>query len=350
MKEKFRIIDVVLVILMVVSMIMNCITCIFVYRDRSRISVLEAANGSIVDNEISVDIKETKITGSKKTEILSDIANKFDSLINSNTYVTCPIVSDDESTEDEVYYETFIYNKNGEVIVDNDYTNEVEVIMPDARSLVFSEDGYYDTYDSDVLREVYAAAMIAQSNNANLYEVELSDYAENTVRYDIDINGYVNIKKLFDVIAIGLGDTIVDYYKNVITAENGFVESQEASMKYSIVLYNDNVESVVNYIYEGAKQQTDTNKLFAVWAFNGYTEVYDWELQDDWYEIDYTTLHSEDEELVSEQWKKLDELLVELHSSVIEMLEKVQKDTNIEAENTDTETENTDTETEDTDN
>ena len=245
-------------------------------------------------------IEEVKSKDVKKD--VEKIRGILDKLQTTNSYFQI------NTTEDS--YAVALFNSKGQGFVQDTKNGTVSVFRGDNKSVLYS-DTVGLVYDINVIQMLDFGLEMVDEGVSKLYkdkDVAKANEAgdEFDVRY-VDIVGYDNINKLYSKIDKEFGDLMVTNLK-ANTMDKG-----EVTLRLIYVTSGENNFSGGCNIIIGEEE-------YSSWNFDGYIELYDWELGKEWFEYDYDNIENTD---------KLEEMLKELSGELDDMMHKYSKDNNL---------------------
>lgn len=313
MKEKLRLFDKIIALLMVAVLIGMLL---MVYKMSDMIIDMGALmeSGGLGGNPTVEDVLgdgstgQVLLSGDEADTALNKCLVAASDVRYGNNYI---LVNFGEDSQDVV-----IYNTEGENIY-QDSEGNTTVFMRNGQGVYFSDTITYGT-DCDLIHSMWIAAMAAAEGAGHVYSVPLEDSPEGIEYYFVEIEGYDNITTMYSYIDNIYAAEMVDNLKESV-AQSDFddLDTSNVSLRYAFFLDNGTLTGGACYLFFG---QTGSWSNAAVnWYFEGVTPVGDWELGEEWYNFNY-----DDES--QEAADTLGNMLVDLHSRVTSMLEEYEDD------------------------
>ena len=256
------------------------------------------------------------------------------------------------SIEDASGYSTvMLYNSHNEAVAEDPSYGSRTIHLNDNHTIYFGETIAYGQ-DSDVLGLMGRAIEMAQAdssipvlNSVNDLDLTETDETGNLTqsRYFIDIVGWDKLSEFYSYVSDEFSAAMVDNLKSQLVAtteddntdENDNESSEAADTN---VESTDSTESIpvgfrlyyiVNsdntldhggclvYFTDKPSDEVTWNELGVSWEFYDYIELTDWQLSDEWYELDWMSLES---------WEDLspaEDLFMELYNQLIDNMNQM---------------------------
>lgn len=225
----------------------------------------------------------------KESYVETDLSNKEFLEAKQNLLETVKNVRDNNGyihvyTDTDVY-DTYIYNKKGEVfIVQNDETNMV-VSRNDGKSVRFT-DTIAVSENLDILQLVINSLNALDNKSIKLYEnkstaidtTEYVGYHEYIARFD----SYDKIRQLYTSVSDEFADDIM------LTIQESFDENTIPVFEMQYMISDNGALTIACYI-------VDNEEHYINWYFDGYLTIYDWELPEEWYTYDFSDAEKSEE-------------------------------------------------------
>jgi hypothetical protein len=266
----------------------------------------------------------------------ADTARKFmiegvDRVQNNNTYL-CIQTNDDE-------YEYYFYNTNGEGYGQTSDGSYMAVYRNDGTVVKYGSDADAVAVGSDIeVMSMVRNAIQASADGVEgvqLFEMAPAEDETDIAEYRIDLVGEDAIKAIY----ISEGQDFADqmYEKLTSTAlvnteEAGTIEWDPHLIITGILQFNEDRTDITDFMFY--MYYVYDNNEYTNWVMNGYLEIGEWTLAEDWYTMDYENLDED----------KYDELMTSLTDELYELVQSAYDDMDTTTE-TDTE-ESTETSTE----
>lgn len=265
------------------------------------------------------------------------------------------------SIEDASGYSTvMLYNSHNEAVAEDPSYGSRTIHLNDNHTIYFGETIAYGQ-DSDVLGLMGRAIEMAQAdssipvlNSVNDLDLTETDETGNLTqsRYFIDIVGWDKLSEFYSYVSDEFSAAMVDNLKSQLvdttedddTDENDNESSEAADTN---VESTDSTESIpvgfrlyyiVNsdntldhggclvYFTDKPSDEVTWNELGVSWEFYDYIELTDWQLSDEWYELDWISLES---------WEDLspaEDLFMELYNQLIDNMNQMAGNDTTESE------------------
>ena len=246
------------------------------------------------------------IPQSEKIEVIEDIEKALDNISNRD------ILLNVQNGEDS--YVTMVYNDSGEIFTQDSEYGYISVYLSNGNVVRFNEYVDYGA-DSDIMMIMQSALDMAKEDEGIMLNLDNTSETSNEIRQTIiDIRGWDSVTKLYSIVSDDFADTMVEQLKSTLPKDN---EGDEINFRF--IYGTDESSKLVSaacYIYFG---DTDPDKVSwedvgLSWIITSINEVYDWELKEDWYSIEW-----ENEELDVEN---AEELLTDQYNEIMKMLDK----------------------------
>lgn len=227
-----------------------------------------------------------------------------------------------------------IRNLDGESVVSSS-DGAVALYLKD-NTMLFLKDGLYSGVDATFIDLLDFSIKAMQEGYGYLQSTDLSDDTNGLVyEYTIDVMGYDNIHKLYSNLGEQYADTIVNQFRDNMTTENedGTKETADLNMRYAFIGGPDGITSAGCYIYEGTEligiDEEGWSNCSSLWVFDGYYTIYDWEMPEIFYTIDYEDMSEENGDKI---YESINRLLDDLGSLIQAYFDKYAPDTGDQAD------------------
>lgn len=252
------------------------------------------------------------------------------------------------SIEDASGYSTvMLYNSHNEAVAEDPSYGSRTIHLNDNHTIYFGETIAYGQ-DSDVLGLMGRAIEMAQADSSipvlnSVNDLDLTETDENgdltQSRYFIDIVGWDKLSEFYSYVSDEFSAAMVDNLKSQLLDTTEDDDTDEASETTNTdVESTDNAESIpvgfriyytVNsdntldhggclvYFTDKPSDEVTWNELEVSWEFYDYIELTDWQLSDEWYELDWMSLES---------WEDLspaEDLFMELYDQLIDNMNQM---------------------------
>lgn len=241
-------------------------------------------------------------TGKDRENIIKNIDESFNDLRSKNVMIQVKNYNNGSDT-----IATVLYNKHKEAILEYNDNAYKTIYFKNKKSLTLADNLYY-TASIDYITMMESALKMASDDN-QISVLISPDNTDTKNEYIIDIVGNDNIKKLYSYVDEELANLVLDTLND------------EVGYRIIYVIENNTVTNGVCYTYrkdDKTPEDITWNDLSPVWLFEGYVEVYDWELNELWYTIDLENTNEDIENLFINEYN-----LIKL------MLNQFMKDNNI---------------------
>lgn len=286
------------------------------------ITIVVLLTGNKKDNDIIPitdalgvgDVAAVEVANSEKERLVTLIGTSLEDISNRNIFMNVQDGTDS--------YVTIVYNKDGESFAQASESGYITVYRNDHKAIRYTD--YIDFgYDSDVISLLRNVHQMAKDGKAEILTTTEDDAIEGYRQVIVDIRGWDRIAELYGMFDKDFSDLMVEQLKSAVVEasaneESGINADDETNFRFVFAI-NDStktLDSSACYIYFGDKASKDViwSDLSASWAYNGYREVYDWKLTDEWYTTDWDKISEwEDttaaEELLNTQFTSLMDML-----------------------------------------
>lgn len=268
------------------------------------------------DSTITTYLYEHEILHDENLKsVVADIKSVIDFMAQQNAYLRIQVGETD--------YDYYIYNKQGECLAQtSDGSTCVVFRKDDYQSVAFGGEtgNVLLGNDADIITIMNNVLKLAESDidgvtTFHMIKSEESDSPETTQEYRVEIVGDQNFKEIYNSIDTELGQNIVDTLKEQVAqiSENEFIP--HVIYTFLIDTESNAISVVCNIIVDGIEHSN--------WILDGYIELEDWSLSEDWYTDDFSTLTSD------EAFNKLESVLNTIQS----LIDKFMEENNIPVEN-----------------
>lgn len=299
--------------------------------------------------EVIVGAYGDELTRQEKTQAVDKLESAMERLRGKNLLL---------SVKDAQVSLTMLYNNKGEALSEIADTGAKTFYLNNNKTVQFSDTISYGE-DSEILSILDSAIKLQKAENLPVLKKDLYD-ASNTntgdtsasvspvIEYMIDIRGWDEIHKLYEYVSSKFADAMIDGLKGSIegiaTEEGSTISStDELNMRLTYTLVGDEIYSGACYVYFGDKESRyiTESDLQINWYFEGAVEVYDWELNQDWYNTNWDNLSDSD-------ISKVEEMFSKQYESITNMIGKFAADNGIDDPSTSNETSNTESTSDET--
>lgn len=219
--------------------------------------------------------------GKEYKDAVADITEAINKVKNNNGYVH--VYTDEEE------YDTYIYNKHGEAFgVGSDSTN-MTVYRNDGTSIQYT-DTIAVTEGLDILQLILNSLNAIDNNKVEMYE-SISEVAETGEyngyhEYVAVFDSYEDIRGFYSSVSTGYADLMIEDIKSA------FHEGVEPTFKIYYMISEGGGLTVACHLVEG-------ETVYLNWYIDGYLNVYDWKLDEEWYTYDFTDADKSEEMLTA---------------------------------------------------
>lgn len=253
---------------------------------------------SSMEEAIDNDYVETRL-GKEYKDAVADIMKAVEYVRDNNGYV--------HVFTDEEQYDTYIYNKKGEAFGVGSESTNMTVFRNDGVSIMFT-DMIVQTEALDILELVVNSLNAIDNEKIEMYEsvssvANPSDYV-GYHEYVAVFDTYDDIRQLYTSVSTEYADSMIEDIKGA------FHEGVVPTFKIYYMVSEGGGLTVACHLIEN-------NETYLNWYLDGYLNVYDWELPEEWYTYDFSDA------------EKSEEMLTELAGSLEEMLTKYATDNDI---------------------
>ena len=261
------------------------------------------------------------------------------------------------SIEDASGYSTvMLYNSHNEAVAEDPSYGSRTIHLNYNHTIYFGETIAYGQ-DSDVLGLMGRAIEMAQADSSipvlnSVNDLDLTETDENgnltQSRYFIDIVGWDKLSEFYSYVSDEFSAAMVDNLKSqlVDTTEDDDtdetsettdtdVESTDSAESIPVgfrIYYIVNSDNTLDhggclvYFTDKPSDEVTWNELEVSWEFYDYIELTDWQLSDEWYELDWMSLES---------WEDLspaEDLFMELYNQLIDNMNQMAGNDTTESE------------------
>ena len=269
-------------------------------------SLLNYFNGLETSTSTSTSnpVGGTALTGSAKSEAIDKLTTYIKNLKYSNAYLVLS-----EGDTDMV----MLTNEHGESAVDGD---SKIIYLNDGNTYTFADEVYYGM-DTDVLTTLTLAVKAASNGYADMRVIDTSETHEGTEEYLVDIHGYDNILRMYEQFDSTFANDVVTALKTQLDSSSDLenVDKDNIHLRYALITFDESLYAGGCYFYFGDEEVgEDWGNCYGSWTFEGWAEIGEWKLADDWYNID---IENVDE---AEIQTTLQTLLVTYYAEMTEIL------------------------------
>ena len=207
------------------------------------------------------------------------------------------------TSDDEEDFDSYYYNKNGEIFAIGNKDNYCNVYRKDQKAVIFT-DYVYEDYAIDTISLIdNALNAVGKTSGVEMmkYTSDLYDLGDTIGMYELTVSSWDGIRALYEPISSEFADNMVD------TMKDAMGEDWNPNFRFTINVTNEGLFAAYCSIYADSKWYTQ-------WMIDGYALLYDWELQEEWYSLDLS------------DGETAEELLGELMEDIGEMVEKFMDD------------------------
>lgn len=247
---------------------------------------------------IPFDAKE-KVVGNEREKAIKNILESLEHIRQNNGYIR--LIDGEDS------YEIYVFNSHGEAIAQGSKYNYITVFKNDNTSVRYT-DVVDIGPDIDIVKLMERSLELLDLKKAQLSKpINLLDGIEGIQTYYVQIQGWNNIRALYEDIDNEFADVMIENMKESV----GGSKYIEVSFKY---LLGENKEFSV------ACEIALKDEEFTVWYFDGYVLLSDWKLGNEWYAEDF------------KDGQEVDIILSKLLGELDEMFNKYIEDNNLQIE------------------
>lgn len=243
---------------------------------------------------ISVDTSysERRLSNTETENAKRKIISLIENIKNNNGYMHV------YTGENE--YDTYIYNKHGEVFAVGNESTNMTVFRSNDTAIQFT-DMITQTEAMDIMQLVLNSLYAINNSNIEMYESESqSNYQEYIAIFDT----YDDIRKLYSSASSEYADAMI---KNI---QDAFPKNEIPVFKIYYMISDGGELTIECHVEENGE-------TYLNWYIDGYLKVYDWKLPNEWYTYDFSDA----------EYSEM--MLSELSGSLEQMLARYASDNNI---------------------
>lgn len=267
---------------------------------------VESTEGS--DGVITVDI--STVLAAETTDMerknLIILLNESIAKLNKSGLLMQITPDNDECVE-------YIYNSKGEAFSQDTSNGIINIHRKDNEAIVFS-DGIYRGYEYDTLDLIYRVTELIESGHATVYNAEQGEIL-GMVPIVVDIVGLEGISDLYKNANEQQAKAMYDYFYQICSTFG----SPTINLRFLFnVDSNYNwIDSVACYFYLGGEAAEAVKKedISLCWVIENIIPLGDWELLEEWYNIDWTKTDALDQEHMKELLGKQYDILTKMLSN-----------------------------------
>lgn len=261
------------------------------------IAIVVLVSGNKGDDVIPINealgsnkIAAAEVKNSDKESLILTLGEAIEDILGRNVYLN---VQDGDSS-----FVTLIYNKNGESFAQASETGYITVYRNDHKAVRYTD--YIDFgYDSDVLSLINNVYKMAKDGKAEILTNTEDDNIEGYTQIILDVRGWDRVAELYSMFDESFSKLMIEQLKSAVTEasaseDSGVSADDEVNFRFAFAISNSTktLDSAGCYIYFGdiVSKNVTWDDLSASWAYNGYREVYDWELDEKWYTLDWESI------------------------------------------------------------
>lgn len=249
-----------------------------------------------------------QLSGKELSTALEVIGTNLEEIRTKNIYLPC--------YETETDYATLLYNSKGECVTQST-DNSISVYKSDKQTTTFGDNIYYGT-DVDALTNLELAYKIATQGKAIVTSLDVTTdkaAADNikVTEYLIDVQGYDNIEAMYDLMEDGLGSEMALMFKANLEKSELEDDTSILNFRYAYIIQDGTLIDFGCYMYFGEGYEDNWSNCYSSWFTDGYAEVGEWSLQDEWYSYDYS-------KMTEDKGEYLQSLLTDLYTDINIML------------------------------
>ena len=230
------------------------------------------------------------------SEMVSKLGSALTNLNSKSFFVN---VIDGYNENDEETYISMIFNNKGESLTQASETGYTAIFRNDHSTIRFTDKVSYDV-DSDILTIMNKVHEMAKNGKATVLSPMPGDRYEGYTTVIVDLRGWDSIYDMYKVVNDDFAYSMTAAFKEAVIyasqtdPDSGLAKDEEANFRYVFVIGNESniVESCINYVWFGteASETVKYSQLQGSWAFDSVTLIGNWEVNDFWYEYDWTKL------------------------------------------------------------
>lgn len=246
-------------------------------KDKTTDSVSESLEDAVADSYKPVEMDKEDIEYAKKM-----IGNVFELIRTQNGFLNVI------TGEEEDQYDSYYYNKDGEIFAIGNEDNYCNVYRKDEKAIIFT-DYVYEDYAIDtvtLIDNALKAVNVVDGVTMIQYVSDMLDISDEVGIYDITIESWEGIRALYEPVSEEFADDMVETMKSSLT------EDWDPYFKFRINVTKDGLFAAQCVIKV-------ENTIYTQWAVDGYALLYDWDLPDEWYDIDLADGEKAEEMLTS---------------------------------------------------
>jgi len=180
-------------------------------------------------------------------------------------------------------YLAYMYNTSGEIFVQDENFEKVEVILNNSKGFAFNTSTSDMTMgeDEDALSFLYKSVLALDNENIKLFEMthdEAEDDLADVKEYRIDIVGEDAVRSLYS-------DKSSDFVDTMMTNLRMQVSNIDQNWEPHIITAFQ-IDNKTNKILSAASVLVANNNEYNNFIMMGYDKTDDWKLPDEWYSYD----------------------------------------------------------------
>lgn len=310
--------NIVIALVIIYAIVVTCIVCYIKFNktdnnvNENVVEEIESEEQSLIstytyEHEVLYDDKAKEARGIIRDEL------KY--LKEHNVYLEVQI-SDYE-------YNTYIYNKDNEVFAQSSDGKNTAIYFPDDKSVKFDAEQGVLAYGTDIdFLDILERAVKSSERNVEgvkllemtlKYDEEDTEDHSNDHEYRIDMVGEKAIRSIYEDIGSDYADSILN------SLYNDLGDEWEPHLIYCLSIDNRNFTAYCYIVLD--------NEEYLNWISDGYIELNDWKLNEDWYNVEFGV--TDDEQVYN--------LVDDTIETVAELIEQYASENDIEIDKIDAE-------------
>lgn len=202
-----------------------------------------------------------------RNDVAKGLKKTLDYLSDNNLYLATQVSEDG--------YDTYIYNKSGELFAEHSLYGTNTIRMSDGAQYILTDDGWTVSQDLDVISLMYHVADCIEKGTFELYKIDTSASEVKSYEGSMVLNGWQEVFDFYSVVDDAYAELLC---RQLMASTNAY----DVSVEFSYGFTEDNALTFSVYVIMPPEDDSGEPEILTNWSMNGYEIIDDWYLDSEW--------------------------------------------------------------------